>query len=126
MSRGKARSLESGAKSLGIGIMDSKFTNRVYEMIEKIPDGKITTYGRLAERLGSPGASRSVGTALKRYPGWEDGNCYRVVTSDGKVGGYCGQGFGTPEYRMKKAKLEKLGCLISPRGKILNFEEKVW
>ena len=103
-----------------------KFAQQVYDLIEHFPERKITTYGRLAERLGNAGAARAVGIALKNYTGFADGNCYRVVRSDAKVGGYCGQGFGSSEYRKKKEKLQKLGCVISPRGKILNFKEMLW
>ncbi|MGA1249197.1 MAG: MGMT family protein, partial [Candidatus Kapaibacteriota bacterium] len=40
------------------------FFNRVYEVVRCIPHGKVTTYGIIAEFLGSKGSARMVGWAL--------------------------------------------------------------
>src|ERR1035437_2172007 len=40
------------------------FYVRVYEIVEQIPKGKVTTYGAIAEVLGMKGSSRMVGQAL--------------------------------------------------------------
>jgi methylated-DNA-protein-cysteine methyltransferase-like protein len=40
------------------------FYSRVYEMVKKIPKGKVTTYGEIANLLDSPRAARAVGYAL--------------------------------------------------------------
>ena len=64
------------------------FSERVLEATRKIPEGKVTTYSEIARVLGKPGAARAVGNALNknRCPGIIP--CYRVVRSDGSVGGY--------------------------------------
>jgi methylated-DNA-[protein]-cysteine S-methyltransferase len=60
----------------------------VYELLLKIPAGKVSTYGDLAKALGNPLASREIGRILGRNPNPVKVPCHRVVMSDGKVGGY--------------------------------------
>jgi O-6-methylguanine DNA methyltransferase len=64
------------------------FSERVLELTRKIPRGKVTTYSEIARALGEPGASRAVGNALRRNKCPDKIPCYRVVRSDGSVGGY--------------------------------------
>lgn len=63
------------------------FTQRVYAVVKTIPKGQVLTYKQVAEKAGSPHASRAVGNILnKNYS--PDIPCHRVVRSDGKTGGY--------------------------------------
>lgn len=73
----------------------------VYDLLQKIPEGKITTYGDLARALGNPSASRIIGRILGQNPNPIRVPCHRVVMSDGKLGGYR---YGTNK---KKELLEK-------------------
>ena len=59
------------------------FFDQVYEIVKKIPEGKVMTYGQVAKVLGTKDA-RKVGWALHgntdpKVP------CHRVVNKDGKV-----------------------------------------
>jgi len=63
------------------------FTKRVYDIVKKIPKGRAVTYKEVAQTAGSPRAWRAVGNILKKnknpiLP------CYRVIKSNGKIGGY--------------------------------------
>jgi methylated-DNA-[protein]-cysteine S-methyltransferase len=63
------------------------FKQKVYEVVKKIPKGKVLTYKEVAERAGNLNASRAVGNILSqnydpKIP------CHRVIRSDGKLGGY--------------------------------------
>jgi methylated-DNA-[protein]-cysteine S-methyltransferase len=60
----------------------------VYDLLQKIPEGKVTTYGDLARALGNPSASRIIGRILGQNPNPILVPCHRVVMSDGKLGGY--------------------------------------
>ena len=63
------------------------FTERVYDVVRKIPEGETMTYSQVALAVGSPKAARAVGTALaKNYDPRVP--CHRVLRSDGKLGGY--------------------------------------
>jgi methylated-DNA-[protein]-cysteine S-methyltransferase len=56
----------------------------------KVPFGKTTTYGTLAERIGRPRASRAVGNALGSNPIPIVVPCHLVLRAGGDVGGYAG------------------------------------
>ena len=60
----------------------------VYDMLVRIPKGKITTYGDVAKALGHPNASRAIGKILNKNPNPIVVPCHRVVMSNGKIGGY--------------------------------------
>ncbi|MEX0681305.1 MAG: MGMT family protein [Balneolales bacterium] len=44
--------------------MEKDFYQRVYEVVARIPKGKVTTYGAIARHLGTGGSARLVGWAL--------------------------------------------------------------
>ena len=41
--------------------MSEKFFNKVYDVVKRIPYGKVTTYGAIAHYLGSTKSARTVG-----------------------------------------------------------------
>ena len=43
---------------------EPSFYKRVYELVQEIPKGKVSSYGTIANLLGSPRAARAVGYAL--------------------------------------------------------------
>jgi len=87
----------------------------VYDLLRKIPAGKVTTYGDLAKALGNPSASRIIGRILGQNPNPIKVPCHRVVMSDGKLGGYA---YGTAK---KRGLLEKEG-LYFINGIISDFK----
>lgn len=63
------------------------FKEKVYEVVKKIPKGKVLTYKEVAKRAGNEKASRAVGNILnKNYD--PSIPCHRVIRADGKIGGY--------------------------------------
>ena len=72
------------------------FADRVYFFIQKIPSGRVTTYGLVAKRLGNFNLSRAVGLALKQNKRSFLASvkncipCNRVVCADGRLGGFNG------------------------------------
>ena len=62
--------------------------NDVFDILVKIPKGKVTTYGDIAKILGHPGASRAIGRILNSNPNPIVVPCHRVVMSNGNIGGY--------------------------------------
>ncbi|MCW8965988.1 MAG: MGMT family protein [Candidatus Pacearchaeota archaeon] len=63
------------------------FRERCYDILKKVPKGKITTYKELANALGTK-AYRAVGTAMNKNPYAPKVPCHRVVNSDGRIGGF--------------------------------------
>ena len=66
------------------------FTARVLRETREIQFGQVTSYGALAARIGSPGASRAVGGALGRNPVPIIIPCHRVIAQGGGLGGFTG------------------------------------
>lgn len=62
------------------------FFERVWEVVGRIPCGKVTTYGHIAEHLGIRRAARTVGWALKAAAGTHV-PCHRVVNRFGALSG---------------------------------------
>ena len=65
----------------------TEFERKVLVATFKIPKGKITTYKKIAEKVGKPRAYRAVANALKKNPLHPIVPCHRVVRSDGGFGG---------------------------------------
>jgi len=65
----------------------TKFEKEVLVATFKIPEGKVSTYKRIAEKIGRPHAYRAVGNALHKNPLAPIVPCHRVVRSDGTFGG---------------------------------------
>ena len=68
------------------------FRQQVLTLTMQIPYGTITTYGQLAQRVGSPRAARAVGGALGANPVPVIIPCHRVVASNGALTGFSGAG----------------------------------
>lgn len=65
--------------------MKRDFYNEIYKLLGEIPEGKVTTYGRIAEKLGSHHYARAVGNALHANPDGDKYPCYKVVNSKGRL-----------------------------------------
>jgi O-6-methylguanine DNA methyltransferase len=62
------------------------FFVRVYKVVAKIPYGKVTTYGAIAEACGIKSSARTVGWAVNVAK--ESGlPCHRVVNRNGELTG---------------------------------------
>ena len=68
------------------------FRDEVYRITNRIPKGKVTTYGQVARLAGQPKASRAVGYYMKTNPDMPATPCHRVVAADGSLHGYSGIG----------------------------------
>jgi methylated-DNA-protein-cysteine methyltransferase related protein len=63
------------------------FYEQVYNVVRRIPLGKVTSYGRIAQMLGHPNAARAVGYALSSLKDKDHHNVpwQRVVNSQGRI-----------------------------------------
>lgn len=69
-------------------VRGSAFQLRVWRALLEIPPGALATYGRIAEALGQPGASRAVGSAVGSNPVAFLIPCHRVIRETGAISGY--------------------------------------
>jgi len=81
----KRRSLNFPTRQMG-----TKFQNRVWNYLRRIPYGRTTTYGDIARKLRT--SPRAVGGALGRNNLMMTVPCHRVVGSDGKLTGFTSVG----------------------------------
>lgn len=68
----------------------TEFQRRVWKALMKVPYGVTSTYGQLAEDIGSPKAFRAVGNANSANPISIIVPCHRIIGSDGELVGYGG------------------------------------
>lgn len=80
-----------------------KIFDKVYLEVQKIPKGKVTTYGTIAKKLGC--SARVVGFALHANQDPDNIPCHRVVNREGRVAP--GYAFGGPG--IQKQLLEQEG-----------------
>jgi methylated-DNA-[protein]-cysteine S-methyltransferase len=65
----------------------TEFERKVLVATFRIPRGKVSTYKRIAGKIGKPRAYRAAANALHKNPLDPIVPCHRVVRSDGKFGG---------------------------------------
>ena len=99
------------------------FSEKVYDLLRKVPEGRVTTYKELANALGTK-AYRGVGQAMKKNPYAPEVPCHRVVAASGKIGGFQGKTLG-PSIQ-KKIKMLKEEGIEFRDGKIKDFEKVLY
>lgn len=66
------------------------FSQKVLNVVSKIPKGKTLSYKEVAQKAGSPKAYRAVGNILNKNYNPKI-PCHRVIKNNGEIGGYnCG------------------------------------
>lgn len=103
--------------------MDAAFYERVYGEVAKIPFGRVSTYGKIAELAGYPAAAREVGVALSRVTKVqaEALPCHRVVNKNGTLAP--SYAFGGKE--KQRAMLQAEGITFLSDG-CINMARHVW
>jgi AraC family transcriptional regulator of adaptative response/methylated-DNA-[protein]-cysteine methyltransferase len=74
--------------TIKLHLKGTEFQLKVWEALLKVPMGKLSTYGSIAEEIKNPSASRAVGTAIGSNPVAFLIPCHRVIQSTGVFGGY--------------------------------------
>ena len=97
------------------------FFERVWVVAAKVPCGKVTTYGAIARVLGSPGAARTVGWAMRAAPAGSRLQCHRVVNAMGKLSPE--EAFGGPG--VQRLLLENEGITFDEQGRV-DMKHHLW
>ena len=74
--------------AIPLDVRGTAFQQRVWQALCQIPPGETRSYGAIAAALGSPGASRAVGSANGANNIAVLIPCHRVIAADGTLGGY--------------------------------------
>ena len=91
---------------LGLHVHGTNFQLKVWEALLKIPHGQLVTYKDIAARVGSPKASRAVGSAVGANMISLLIPCHRVILSSGVIHNYR---WGTARKKAILA-IEQAGC----------------
>lgn len=97
------------------------FFEKVYEVARKIPYGRITSYGAIAEYLGTKKSARMVGWAMNASHRKEDIPAHRVVNRKGLLTGK----YHFDGTNLMQQLLESEGIIVKDH-QILHFEELFW
>jgi methylated-DNA-protein-cysteine methyltransferase-like protein len=104
------------------GGKDVSFFEAVFEVVRQIPKGKVTSYGAIAEALGTKGSARMVGWAMNQSHFVKPAvPAHRVVNRQGRLSGK--MHFSPPE-RMQEL-LEKEGIQVV-EDQIIDFQKHFW
>lgn len=94
------------------------FRARVLAAVRRIPPGRVSTYGDIAEIAGAPRAWRAVGTVMREC-GDPATPCHRVIGAGGALGGYGGN------LQLKRELLRAEGLDVGP-GRVRHFSSIRW
>ena len=94
---------------------------QIYEVVCKIPKGRVATYGTVARLAGNPRWSRVVGYALHNNPEPVIIPCHRVVNREGRVA----ESFAFGGNDIQRQMLEQEGIVFEPDGHI-NLDKYGW
>jgi methylated-DNA-protein-cysteine methyltransferase related protein len=87
------------------------FFARAYALVQRVPRGRLVTYGQVARALGAPGGARTVGWAMRVCPDrvpW-----HRVVNARGEISLRPSTG-----YHEQRLRLKAEGVRFSRSGRI--------
>lgn len=94
---------------------------KIYEVVKRIPKGRVATYGQIAALAGNRRLSRVVGYALHVNPDPENIPCYRVVNRFGEVS----KAFAFGGENMQITLLRADGIEVSDEGKV-DLDTYLW
>jgi AraC family transcriptional regulator of adaptative response/methylated-DNA-[protein]-cysteine methyltransferase len=73
---------------IGLHLLGTPWQIKVWEALLEIPEGKLSTYKAIANKMQNDKACRAVGTAVGRNPISYLIPCHRVLGTDGALHGY--------------------------------------
>ena len=97
------------------------FFQRVYDVVKRIPYGRVTTYGLIAKYLGSSSSARTVGWALNASHNDSSIPAHRVVNRNGVLTGK-NHFYGT---NLMERLLNNEGIEVK-NNTIVNFKNHFW
>ena len=93
--------------------------NSVYELVRRIPRGRVMTYGQVAQALRLAGGARTAGRAMAACPSGRGVPWHRVVGAGGRLL------IREPHASLQRKLLETEGVELAEK-RILNFRNFDW
>ena len=94
---------------------------RIYAVVERIPRGRVATYGQVARLAGMAGHARQVGYALHALRPDEPVPWHRVINARGEVSPRAAPGWE----RIQRRELEREGVVFDARGRV-SLDRYAW
>lgn len=101
------------ANSAPSAIVATAHDIRLFTMLASVPEGKVVTYGQLADLVGFPRRARWVGQMLKHLPADSKLPWHRVINAQGKISLPPDHGGNEQAERLRSE-----GVLVSPDGRV--------
>ena len=118
--RGSARKAASSPRQAVTASPETSDVDRILAAVKRIPRGRVSTYGSIAEVAGLPRRARLVGTVLKHAPASSALPWFRVINSSGRIS----LPSGSDAYHRQRSKLEAEGVLF--RGDRVDLKRYGW
>lgn len=99
----------------------SLFFEQVYAVVQKIPPGRVTSYGAIARYLGHNQSARMVGYAMNASHHRSDLPAHRVVNRNGLLTGK----HHFPGSKLMQQLLESEGVIVK-NDQIIDLEDFFW
>jgi O-6-methylguanine DNA methyltransferase len=77
-------------RKIDLTLVGNAFQKKILVKLQRVPRGALISYQALGAAAGSASAARAVGNALHNNPIAVYVPCHRVISSDGRIGGYAG------------------------------------
>lgn len=97
------------------------FFENVYDVVRQIPEGRVTSYGAIANYLGAARSARMVGWAMNAAHAYQDVPAHRVVNRNGLLTGK--HHFSAPDQMQKSLEAEGVKIIDD---QIQNFKAHYW
>jgi len=99
--------------------MKKNLFENIYQVVKKIPKGKVATYGQVARMVGTRDA-RKIGWALHQNPYEGKVPCHRVVNKEGRLA--ANFAFDGPKEQRHRLEAEGVGFV----GERVDLEKYLW
>jgi methylated-DNA-[protein]-cysteine S-methyltransferase len=101
---------------------NNNFAKECYELLKQVPEGRVTTYKIIADKLGKK-CYRLIGQIMAKNKNAPQIPCHRVVKSNGEIGGYMGSLENSIDRKIKLLKQENVEI---KNNKIVDFLQKLY
>ncbi len=97
-------------------VLDDKLIFEILSVVGEIPEGKVASYGQIAQLIGRDRNSRLVGKVLSMAEFYGDYPCHRVVNHAGRL---------APHFREQRERLTAEGVAFKENG-CVDMEKCRW
>ena len=101
--------------------LPTNFYDNIYQIVKKIPFGRVTSYGAIAKALGAKGSARIIGFAMNKSHHIPDIPAHRVVNRIGVLTGK----HHFKSIKEMESRLNQEGIKVV-NNKIQNFQKHFW